>query len=240
MYLIGFIGFLGSTIGISIGGILAMLASEFKQDIAMIYALCSGLIIGLIGLEIVPESLHQGQFIPFIMGILAGGILYELIDRVFDSFDILHVKTNGDGYIRTGIVLAISIAIHNFPMGMAFGAGQHGIMHNSILQTILLHNIPEGIALFTPFILAKLNWKALLFFAVVISLPIAFGAILGSMIDMSYPNLWSVVTGLAVGILTFVTIQEIFGAAIKRSSLLRSVMMAGIGFSVIWLYLNLF
>lgn len=239
MYGLGIIAFLASTIGITTGGLLAILAKEYKQNTAMIYAVCSGLILGLISLEIVPESIHQGQLLPFVIGILAGGILYRILDRVFHSDNIIRTKRKDDTFFRTGVLLAISIAIHNFPMGIALGAVQHGAMHNSILQTILLHNIPEGIALFTPFILAKINWRAFIFLGVVISLPIAFGTIIGGMIDLSFPKLWTVMTGLAVGILLFVTIQEILGAAIKQSSLVLSVMMAGIGFSVIWLYLSL-
>lgn len=239
MTLISGIAFIGSAVGIGIGGVLAILAKKLKQNTAIIYALCSGFILGLILLEIVPESLHEGHVFPFVIGIIAGGIFFKLLDEMFHSFHIIPVKKNSDVYIRMGVLLAISITIHNFPLGIAFGAGQDRHMHDSILQSILLHNIPEGIALFTPFILANVKWKSLIMIAFIVSLPVALGAVLGSMMNLSFPNLWTVMTGLAVGILLLVTLQEMLGTAIKQSSFVGSMTMAGFAFCVIWIYLKL-
>ncbi|HEX2978937.1 MAG TPA: LysM peptidoglycan-binding domain-containing protein [Anaerolineaceae bacterium] len=54
--------------------------------------------------------------------------------------------------LKTGILLAIGVTIHNIPEGIAVGAGY---MHNPdfglfIACAILLHNIPEGIATALP------------------------------------------------------------------------------------------
>jgi ZIP family zinc transporter len=54
--------------------------------------------------------------------------------------------------LKSGILIAIGITIHNIPEGIAVGAGY---MHEPafgifIALAILLHNIPEGIATALP------------------------------------------------------------------------------------------
>ena len=56
------------------------------------------------------------------------------------------------GLLKSGILIAIGITIHNIPEGIAVGAGY---MHEPafgifIALAILLHNIPEGIATALP------------------------------------------------------------------------------------------
>ena len=67
---------------------------------------------------------------------------------------------------RMGIMLALSIAIHNFPEGLAtFAISLNGLdVALPIIIAIALHNIPEGIAVAVPIHQATgSRWKALLF-----------------------------------------------------------------------------
>lgn len=78
MYYLGFIGFVTTTIGLSIGGLIALFLNRFQQSIATTYALCAGMIIGLVYFEIVPESIKLGGWILFITGFLTGIFLFLL------------------------------------------------------------------------------------------------------------------------------------------------------------------
>lgn len=132
-----------------------------------------------------------------------------------------------------------SISLHNFPLGIAFGSSQNMGLSNSVLQTIILHNIPEGIAMFTPLFLAKVKFHASVLFAIIVSLPVGMGAILGSNIGLDHPLLWSLIISSAIGMMIIVTIKEIYFEALNQSSVVYSLLMTGIGTLIIWVYLNL-
>lgn len=239
MYYLGFIGFVTTTIGLSIGGLIALFLNRFQQSIATTYALCAGMIIGLVYFEIAPESIKLGGWILFITGFLTGIFLFFIIHkashRIFRNTD----KQNKNLYIRTGLFLMFSISLHNFPLGIAFGSSQNMGLSNSVLQTIILHNIPEGIAMFTPLFLAKVKFHASVLFAIIVSLPVGMGAILGSNIGLDHPLLWSLIISSAIGMMIIVTIKEIYFEALNQSSVVYSLLMTGIGTLIIWVYLNL-
>ncbi|MFJ8267605.1 ZIP family metal transporter [Peribacillus asahii] len=238
MFYIGVLGFVATAIGISIGGLLTMVLRRFQQGIATIYALCTGLILGLVFLEIVPESINLGGWTIFILGIVIGSLVFLLIHQTYSRVATITHNSSKDLFMHTGCLLALSISIHNFPMGIAFGSSQHTEISDSILQTLILHNIPEGIAMFTPLLLAGLGIYELLLFTCIVSLPVGIGAVLGSIVGMDSPALWAFIISLAVGIMIMVTLKEIFYEALRHSSMVYSLIISGVGALIIGMYLK--
>lgn len=239
MYYLGIIGFIATTIGISIGGLLALFLKKYQKSIAKIYAICAGMILGLVYLEIAPESIKLGGWILFITGFLTGVFLFFIIHKAFHMIVRIPDTQNRAPYIRTGLFLMFSISLHNFPLGIAFGSTQQIGLSNSLLHSIILHNIPEGIAMFTPLLLAKLKFHTFLLFSSIVSLPVGIGAILGSYIGLDYPYLWAFIISFAIGIIIMVTIKEIYFEALKQSSVAYSLLMVGFGAIIIWAYLRI-
>ena len=239
MYYLGIISFIATMIGISIGGLFALFLKKFQLSIAIVYAICAGMILGLVYLEIAPESIKLGGWILFTTGFLTGTFLFFIIHKASHMVIRVSDNQNRDSYIRTGLFLMFSISIHNFPLGIAFGSTQHLGLSNSVLHTIILHNIPEGIAMFTPLLLAKLKFHASLLFSSIVSLPVGIGAILGSNIGLDYPLLWAFIISSAIGMMIMVTIKEIYFEALKQSSVAYSSIMVGLGVTIIWVYLRI-
>jgi len=239
MYYLGVIGFVATAMGISIGGLLALFLKRFQKSIATTYALCAGMILGLVYLEIAPESIKLGGLVLFVTGFLTGMFLFVIIHKASHIIIRITDSHKSDLYIRTGLFLMFSISLHNFPLGIAFGSSQNIGLSNSMIQTIILHNIPEGIAMFTPLFLAKLKFHASLLFSSIVSLPVGIGAILGSSIGLDHPFLWAFIISSAIGMMIMVTIIEIYFEALKQSSITYSLIMAGIGTIIIWVYLSL-
>lgn len=75
-------GFLAPTIGMSSGGLFALLFKGFQRSISTIFALCAGMIIGLISLEIFPEGIEIGGWLASVAGILAGVLLFQWVRQV--------------------------------------------------------------------------------------------------------------------------------------------------------------
>lgn len=54
--------------------------------------------------------------------------------------------------LKTGIIVSIGLAIHNFPEGLAIGSGFEASLKLglSLAIAICLHDIPEGISMAVP------------------------------------------------------------------------------------------
>jgi len=116
---------------------------------------------------------------------------------------------------KTGILVAIGIAIHNTPEGIAVGAGymhtpQFGIF---IAIAIALHNIPEGIATALPLYKSGLNrWKAFRV-ALLSGLTEPLGALLAALFLTSFKSLVPGALAFAGGVMTFITLDELIPCA---------------------------
>ncbi|WP_170061489.1 ZIP family metal transporter [Rummeliibacillus pycnus] len=238
MYYVGAVGFLATAIGFGFGGVLAIFFKKLQGKVSTINALCTGLIIGLVCLEIAPESIDLGGKIIFTVGVFVGILSFFKIHEFSHKFTISTENLQKDRLIQTGFLLAISITIHNFPLGIAFGASQNIGISKPILQALILHNIPEGIAMFIPLFLAGLRFKMFLLITSIVSLPVALGSIVGSLIGMKYPILWAFIISFALGIIVIVTIKEIFIEAVKQSSFGHALLFVGLGIFIIWGYMK--
>lgn len=238
MLYIGAIGFLATAIGIGFGGVIALFLKRIQQKASTINALCTGLILGLVCMEIAPESIELAGVLVFVIGAIIGILSFVKIHELSHKMIPTTVNPQKGRLIQTGLLLAISITIHNFPLGIAFGSSQHSQIGKPLLQALILHNIPEGIAMFIPLFLAGLRFKIFLFIISFVSLPVALGAIIGAIIGMKYPILWAFIISFALGIIVVVTVKEIFMEAVKQSSFSYAFLFFIIGILAIWIYIK--
>ncbi|MBK3495281.1 ZIP family metal transporter [Viridibacillus sp. YIM B01967] len=231
MTLIWVIGYLYTAVGFSIGGVIAWVLKGFQKKIDIIYSICAGLTLGLISFEIAPEAIVLGNWLTFILGFIVGVILFKILHKtlaIFIGATKNHVKNFS---LQTGILLMLSIAIHNLPIGIVLGANQDSTVKTSLLQTILLHNIPEGIIVFTPLFIAGLGLWSWFFISLIVSLPVGIGAYIGSSIGIGSPMFWSFSISLAVGTIYMVTVKEVLLESMKESP--NVLIIAIISFGVI-------
>ena len=94
-----------------------------------------------------------------------GMFVVALIDRFIPEAQLnRNAGDNENGLMRTGVVTALALGIHNFPEGMAtfVSALESPSMALPIVCAIAIHNIPEGIAVSVPiFYATKSRKKAL-------------------------------------------------------------------------------
>lgn len=237
MSLVWVVGYLSTSLGFSIGGIIAWLLRGVQRRIDTIYSICAGLILGLLSFELSPEAIDLGSWITFIAGFMAGVILFKVIHR---ASNILLPKKVQDNHLslRTGILLMLSITFHNLPIGIVLGANQSSALNQSLLQTLLLHNIPEGIIVFTPLFMAGLGIWTWFLISLIVASPVGIGAYFGSSFGIGNPMMWSFSVSLAVGTIYMVTVKEILMESIKDSSSSRVFLLALFGFAGIgWYFL---
>jgi len=228
------IGFLATTIGLGIGGGIAWFLRGFQRSLATIFALCGGLIVGLICFEIGPEAIQLGDWVIFFLGLLSGVILFELLHKVFHN----KVDQETGLYLHTGLLLTIGISLHNLPVGVVFGTTYHSMIGTSILPTLILHNIPEGIILFTPLFMFGIGYYRVVWVSIIVALPVAVGAFFGSVFGMDKPLFVSFFISLAIGTILMVTVREIFAESIRHSSVLYCLLIALMGSALIGIYFD--
>ena len=130
-----------------------------------------------------------------------------------EQVSIAHDVKDTKKFQRMGAMLALSIAIHNFPEGLAtFAVSLNGLdIALPIVIAIALHNIPEGVAIAVPMYQATGNrWKAL-GFSLLAGLSEPLGALVGFAILMPIWNstIESAILGITAGIMVYISIDEL-------------------------------
>lgn len=227
------VGYLCTALGFGIGGVIAWILKGFQKRMDTVYSICAGLILGLISFEIAPEAIELGNWSTFIAGFLIGIILFKFIHNSFKTQMVLRKSKEKLDPLYTGVMLMFSISLHNLPIGITLGSNQDTTLNFSILQTILLHNIPEGIIVFSPLFMTGLGGGTLILFSLIVALPVGVGAYFASIVGIENPVFWSLFISLSIGMIYMVTIKEIITDSIKESSSTRVFIFALLGFSVI-------
>ncbi len=117
--------------------------------------------------------------------------------------------------LKTGILLAIGITIHNIPEGIAVGAGymhlpEFGLF---IAMAILLHNIPEGIATALPLCKGGVcRWDS---FRVALFSGLAepIGALVAALFLKSFSFFIPGALAFAGGVMVFISLDELIPTA---------------------------
>ncbi len=119
--------------------------------------------------------------------------------------------------LRTGILSALAIAIHNFPEGIAVftAALSHPEVGVAIAFAIALHNIPEGIAVSVPIFYATGNRSRAFGLSFLSGLAEPLGAVLAFLFLYPYLNesMFGVLFALVAGIMVFISLDELLPAA---------------------------
>jgi len=144
--------YLGLVVGLTlvVGYLLARSIKIPGEKVqAVLYGLAAGLIFGLAIFELVPsarEFLTVGVITIF--GLLGVGIML-LVDQFYHIPMHKHPEQEENLY-KTGVMVAIGIAIHNLIEGFSFGVGfAAGLSEVIIIMTIgiAIHNLPLGLTL---------------------------------------------------------------------------------------------
>lgn len=149
--------------------------------------------------------------------------IHDDLDEMIHADHLEHHKKSDMHLFEAGLVMALVIALHNFPEGMVIGAtyakqpeviiGGSGLL---IAVVIGLHNIPEGMAISVPLISGGTKkWKSVLI-AAASGLPTVIGSIFGYALGMINPVCLSIALALASGAMLYV----VFGELIPESVLM--------------------
>jgi len=144
---------------------------------------------------------------------------------------------------RSGILLALGIAIHNFPEGLvtftcaAAGDVAFGIM---IAVAIALHNIPEGIAVSVPIFYATGSRRRAFTYSFLSGVAEPVGALIGYAILLPFltPALLSSLLAFVAGIMVFISLDEVLPLAHRYGQ--EHLVIIGVGAGMLVMAVSLF
>jgi ZIP family zinc transporter len=194
-------------------------------SVAMGFA--AGVMIFISLTELLPESIGKIGYIPAIISFFVGIIVIYLIDifipHSYEQENACdpNAKTKCD-LKRCGILVAIGIAIHNFPEGIAvfFSSLINIKLGLSIGLAIALHNIPEVIAVAMPIYYATNSKRKAFMYSFFSGMAEPLGAIIAFLFLRSFLNemmLYIIIAAVA-GIMVFICFDELLPHAFKQKN----------------------
>ncbi len=157
---------------------------------------------------------------------LLGMGIAMLIDRLIPGYENPHeVRTveemdhprQKEKLLRSGVLFALALAIHNFPEGMAvFMAGLvNPATGLSIALAVAIHNIPEGITVSVPLYHATGSRKKAFIYSFLSGLAEPLGAVAAWLFLMPFlsENLMMYTFAAVAGIMVFISFDELLPLA---------------------------
>lgn len=173
------ITFIGFFIGVVGTGLGGMLSIFIKVSSNRFMSMLLGLTGGFM-LSIVSFQLLPESYV-------LGGIWSELFGIILGILLIIFIegkipKDNYNPILRNSIIMAISIGLHNLPEGLAIGSAfmVTNKLGLSLSVAMVLHNLPEGLAMALPLKLSKVSISKILLITMAAGFPTGIGAFLGA------------------------------------------------------------
>ena len=132
------------------GGILGVVIKKHSNKfLSFILSFASGLMMSVICFDLIPEALEISKLVNVILGIIIGIVAMIFCDLLVEKkfSNNARMRSSNNTLLKTGIIVSIGLAIHNFPEGLAIGSGFEASLRLglSLALAICLHDIPEGI-----------------------------------------------------------------------------------------------
>ncbi|HIZ77632.1 MAG TPA: ZIP family metal transporter [Firmicutes bacterium] len=204
----------------AVGGFLSSLLPVHRRGcLGMVLGFAGGVMIGLSLFGLMPEAYFQCRSIlrvsfGFICGIL---MMWALSSLGLNTGDIKGDKN----YRKLGYFIALGIAVHNFPEGVAMGVGFQGgtDLGFMIAFAMTLHNVPEGIGIGAPLKKGGLSLASIVILTAMAGLVTPIGAIIGWKLASISIGALGIAMGFAAGAMIYISFAELLREQGKWSDL---------------------
>ncbi|MDX5422201.1 MAG: ZIP family metal transporter [Hymenobacteraceae bacterium] len=201
-----------------LGGILAEMLNVSEKTLSLALHLAAGIILAVIGVELMPEALEaEPPYIP-ILAFVGGSAFFVLLDR-----SIGYVQSRFGGKTKKGmgaaVAIYIGVAIDLFSDGIMIGTGSTVAASLGLLLAIgqVPADIPEGFATIATFKSKGVSRGKRLLLAASFAIPIFLGATVGYWaVKDSSEIVKLTLLAFVAGILLTVAVEEMLTEAHDR------------------------
>lgn len=224
------IGLFFGTFGTTIGGIIGVCFKRTSNKfLSFVLSFASGLMLALICFDLIPEAMEISNIINVLIGIISGIIIMiicdVLVEKKFNTNNLKYKNTNS--LLKTGIIVSIGLALHNFPEGLAIGSGFGAslTLGYSLAIAICLHDIPEGISMAVPMKNGGMNKLKVIFYVLLSGVTTGMGAFFGALVGGISKQIIAICLSFAAGAMLYI----VSGELLPESNKLYNGKMTAIG-----------
>jgi ZIP family zinc transporter len=245
-----------------IGSLIALIAKRTNTKfLCASLGFSAGVMIYVSFMDILPIAkeeltLHLGNktgMLGLLLAFFGGMGLITLIDFLIPKPNNPHElqgieemnkpKNRQKSLYRTGIIVALTLVIHNFPEGVAtFTSAMSSGLSVAIPITIAIaiHNIPEGIAVSVPIYHSTGSRRKAFWISLISGLTEPLGAVIAYLFLMPFwsPLVNGIVLAAVAGIMVYISLDELLPTAEKYGE--HHISIAGLIIGMIIMALSLF
>lgn len=212
------LGLFFGTFGTTLGGIIGIaFKSTSKKLLSFILALASGLMMSIVCFDLIPEALEITNIPNMILGIILG-IIMMIFCNVIVEKKLKRKKSNTtsmNSMLKTGIIVSLGLAIHNFPEGLAIGSGIEASFKLGInlAIAICLHDIPEGISMAVPMKAGGVSKIKIIIYIILSGITTGIGAFFGAVVGKVSFAIIGICLSFAAGAMLYIVSGELMPEA---------------------------
>lgn len=208
------LGVFFGTFGTTMGGLLGIfIKKNSNKFLSFILAFASGLMMAVICFDLIPESLEITNITYSLLGIIIGIIVMFfcdlLVEKKFNKN--IELKENKNSLLKTGLIVSIGLAIHNFPEGLAIGSGfevstKLGL---GLAIAICMHDIPEGLSMSIPMKNGGMKPSKVIFYVILSGIVTGIGAFIGAIVGSISEQIIAMCLSFAAGAMLYIVSRRI-------------------------------
>ena len=256
---------LAAGLSTGVGGLLVLLfKTTNKKFLSVALGFSAGIMIYISFVEILPDarihlntiSAEAGGWLS-LLAFFLGIFLIAIIDKLIPSYENpheMHTVEEADScvipaethmLIKTSIMTALAVTVHNFPEGLAtfVSSVNEPKLGAAIAIAVAIHNIPEGIAVALPVYCATGSRRKAFYYSVLSGAAEPLGAICAFF--FLWPFLNAIVLGFVfaaiAGIMIYISFDELLPTArmygehhLTIYGLLSGMLVMGIGLLIMF------
>lgn len=209
------LGLFFGTFGTTLGGIIGVVIKKHSNKfLSFILAFASGLMMSVICFDLLPEALGISNIVNVVIGTIIGIVSMIFCDILVEKKFSVNSKTKGmeNNLLKTGIIVSIGLAIHNFPEGLAIGSGFEASLKLglSLAIAICLHDIPEGISMAVPMKNGGMEISKVIFYVILSGITTGIGAFFGAIIGSISQVVISICLSFAAGAMLYIVSRRTY------------------------------
>jgi zinc transporter, ZIP family len=215
-----------------LGGVAAAVFPESERALSLALHLAAGIVLAVVGLELMPEALKADPpWVP-IAAFVAGGAAFIGLER---AIGYVQVRTGSSEESRGPLAIYSGVSIDLFSDGVMIGTGT---VINPALGLLLAlgqvpADVPEGFASVASLRRTRMTRRTRVLMSLSFAIPIFVGAALGCFALRDAPELVTLsVLALTGGALTSVVVEELLSEAHEGDSSRLGPVALTAGFSI--------
>lgn len=227
-------------ISTTIGSLIAFSLERSKKikigHLSLILGFSVGVMIFVSFVEFLMTSIKNIGFLYANVGFFVGVIIIYLLDLSIPHLYKEEKLGNGYKLKKSGMLVALGIAIHNLPEGFAvlFSSLSNIKLGVLIALAIALHNIPEGISVSLPVYYATKSKRKAFWYSFLSGMAEPIGAVLALSVFYSFINGFNLNFMFAVvaGIMVFISLDELLPTCFRYKEFHLSILGLFVGMFV--------